>query len=236
MLKYMIFIPAYYAETTIESVIDRIPEDVLQEVTEILIQDDASQDNTYLIAQQIAKTNAKVVAVQNEKNLGYGGTLKKAYLYAIEKGFEAVIMVHGDGQLPPESIQDVLTPICNQQADIVLGSRILGDPLGGGMPVYKYWANKFLNSLMNYSLKQKLTDYHTGYVAITTHALKIIDIGTCEDGHEITPEILIKAIRAGLVVMDVPVPTSYGEGSRSVTLKTSVKYGIDIIRLLISSN
>lgn len=232
----MIFVPAYYAETTIESVIDRIPEDVFQEVAEILIQDDASQDNTYMIAQQIAQSNDKVVAVKNEKNLGYGGTLKKAYLYAIDKGYDAVIMIHGDGQLPPEYIQDVLAPIRDKKADIVLGSRILGDPLGGGMPVHKFWANKFLTWLMNLSLKQDLTDYHTGYVAITTQALRKIDIGQCKNGHEITPEMLIKAIRAGLIVEDVPVPTSYGEGSRSVNLKTSVKYSFAIIKMLINRN
>ncbi len=232
MFKFMIFVPAYYAETTIESVIKRIPDDVYQETAEILIQDDASQDNTFLISQQIASAYDKVVAVKNEKNLGYGGTLKKAYRYAIEKGYDAVVMVHGDGQLPPEYVFDMLAPIRNKQADIVLGSRILGDPLGGGMPVFRFAANKFLTSLMNNNLKQHLTDYHTGYVAVTMQAMQAIDFNSCEDGHEITPELLIKAIRAGIKVVEVPVPTSYGEGSRSIALKNSMKYGINIFKLL----
>jgi glycosyltransferase involved in cell wall biosynthesis len=231
-MKYMIFVPAYYAEKTLADVIERIPSSTYADASEILIQDDASTDNTFSIAKGLTSTFQKLTVIRNDVNLGYGGTQKKAYSYAINKGYDAVAMIHGDGQLPPECLPQMLAPLLYGQADIVLGSRILGDPLQGGMPLYKYLGNRFLTCLTNRVFHQDLTDYHTGYTVYSATALRKIDYMSCGNGHEISTEVLIRAAKSGLRIIEVAVPTWYGAGSRSVTLQTSIKYGLTVIMML----
>lgn len=232
-MKYMVFIPAYYAESTLAAVVQQIPEETFNEVAEILIQDDASMDETFAVAQQLTNDCPKITAIQNERNLRYGGTQKKAYQYAIDKGYDAVVMVHGDGQLPPEFLPDMMTPLKEGKADIVLGSRILDDPLGGGMPLYKYLGNRFLTWITNRVLNLQLTDYHTGYTAFSTEALQAIDYLSCHNGHEISSEVLIRAAQKDLRIVEIAVPTQYGRGSRSITLITSIRYGFSVLRMLL---
>jgi len=233
-MKVAIFVPAYEAEKTLEWVIKRIPKEVYESIVEILIQDDASKDNTFEVALKLKQDFDKIIVIRNERNLGYGGTKKKAYKYCIQKGYDAVVIVHGDGQLPPESLPEMLAPL-HSEADIVLGSRILGDPLKGGMPLYKWIGNRFLTILMNTILGLNLSDYHTGYRAYLCAALSAIEFETCSDGHEISSEILIRASDRGLRIVEVPVPTYYGAESRSCSSRTSIKYGVNVIKMLFAN-
>jgi len=228
--RTLIFIPAYEAARTLEGVVRRIPDSVYQRVAEILIQDDASQDSTFCVASRLAEELSKVKVVRNSENLGYGSTKKKAYKYALDHEFDIVAMVHGDGQHAPEYLPKLLEPLYRGAADIVLGSRILGNALRGGMPIYKWLGNRLLTSVANLGLSINLTDYHTGYRAYTARALTIIDVGTCCDGHEISFEIICRAVKAHLTVAEVPVPTHYGADSRSISLSTSVRYGLYVVR------
>lgn len=232
-MKVIIFVPAYEAEKTLGDVIRRIPQSVYESIAEILIQDDGSKDDTFKVALRLAREFDKITVVRNDINLGYGGTKKKAYRYCIAEGYEAVVMLHSDGQLPPESLPEMLAPLYSGTADIVLGSRILGEPLKGGMPLYKWVGNCSLTLLMNLVLGLHLTDYHTGYRAYLCSALSEIEFQTCGDGHEISSEILIRAASKGLRIMEVTVPTYYGPEARSCPFKTSFTYGLSVLKMLI---
>lgn len=233
-MKIVIFIPAYEAEKTLEDVVRRIPREIYESVTDILIQDDGSQDSTFQIALRLAKEFEKITVVKNKINLGYGGTKKKAYRYCINKGYDAVVMVHGDGQLPPENLPEMLEPLLSGKADIVLGSRILGDPLKGGMPIYKWLGNRFLTFLTNLVFGLSITDYHTGYRAYLCESLKKTEFWTCSDGHEISSELLIRAANKKLRITEVAASTYYGPGSRSCSFRTSTIYGLNVIKMLFS--
>lgn len=232
-MRIAIFIPACEAGKTLERVIRRIPQDIYEAVEEILIQDNASHDATLAVATQLAREFHKITVVANGKNLGYGGTKKKAYRSLLEKGYDIVVMVHSDLQHPPECLSDMLQPLLTNQADIVLGSRMSGRPLDGGMPLYKWLGNRFLTITMNLFLGLRLSEYHTGYRAYQRKALERLNLQTCGDGHEISAQILIRAVEQDLRIVEIPVPTYYGTESRSCSFMTSVVYGLDVMKMLI---
>lgn len=230
--RVAIFVPVLDAETTLASVIGDIPGGTRARLTEILVQDDDSEDATLALAHRLAAAEPIVRVVANGRRLGYGGTCKKAFLDLAERGMDVVVMVHGDGQHPPSYIDALAGPIEAGEADIVLGSRMVAGALRGGMPVYKWLANKGLTWAMNRSLRLRLTDYHTGFIALSADAIRRLDLGSCSDGHEITAETLVRAAQLGLSVREVAVPTSYGDGSRSCSVTTSIAYGLRVLSML----
>jgi glycosyltransferase involved in cell wall biosynthesis len=227
-----IFIPAYEAEATIAQVIGRIPSAVYQIVEEILVQDDGSHDDTVRVATEISERYAKVTVVENDSNLGYGGTLKKAHAYLTDRGYDAYAMLHGDLQYDPEDLREILRPIISGHADIVLGSRMSKDSYNTGMPCYKRLGNRFLTMQMNRRLRLNLTDYHTGSVAVNCRSLADITYDTLGDGHEFTAQLLIRAARAGLRIVETPVHSNYDAGSRSCSALTSLVYGLRVLGML----
>lgn len=231
-MRLAIFIPAYEAETTVARVISRIPAAVYEAVDEILVQDDGSHDNTVTVANRAAELYPKVTVIRNETNLGYGGTLKKAHAYLTDRGYDGYAMLHGDLQYDPEDLPAVLGPIISRRADIVLGSRMRQDSGETGMPFYKRVGNRFLTRRMNRLLNLRLTDYHTGSVAMNCESVTVLRYDALGDGHEITAQFLIGAATAGLRIAEVAVHANYGEGSRSVSAITSIGYGIRVLRLL----
>lgn len=232
-MKTAIFIPACEAEKTLASVVKRIPQTIYEDICEIVIQDNASKDGTIEVAAKLAKEFTKITAIENGKNLGYGGTKKKAYKYCIDKGYDIVVLLHSDLQHPPEYLPQMLKPLLSGEADIVLGSRMSGSPLKGGMPLYKWMGNRFLTIMMNLFLGLHLSEYHTGYRAYLCKSLSQVHFETCGDGHEISAQILIRAARKGLRIVEIPVPTYYGNGSRSCSLWTSITYGLDVMKMLL---
>lgn len=230
-LKVAIFIPAYNAAKTLPIVIDRIPEDVKRNAAEIFIVDDASHDNTYLIGvgyQTINKLpNLKVY--RNEKNKGYGGNQKYAYRYAIENGFDIVVMLHGDAQYAPEKISYLLEPFMTGEADMVFGSRMAGHPIRGGMPLHKFIGNKFLTAVANFVLKTKLSEYHSGYRVYSCEALKKVPFEKCSDDFHFDTEIIIQFKIRGLRIAERPIPTYYG-GERCYV--NVVSYGLNVLKAL----
>lgn len=230
-LRILCYIPAYNAAATIPSVIDRIPKNMMEQIDEIFIVDNCSEDNTHLVgigyAQQKGLTNLKVYRA--ERNGGYGGSQKVGYRYAIDNGFDVVVMLHGDGQYAPERMEYLLEPIMQGKADHVFGSRITGDPRGGGMPIHRYLGNRFLTTVENWILGWNLSEYHSGYRIYTTEALKKIPFERNSDEYHFDSQILVQVRNAGLRVVERTIPTYYGSEKCYVPL---VKYGLDVLKTM----
>jgi len=214
--KIGILIVAYNAVNTLTKVLDRIPQKVYEEIDEIAVFDDSSKDNTYMITLGYKQVrNAKKLNIYfNEKNLGYGGNQKKGFKYFIDKGFDAVVLLHGDGQYAPEILDNMYNPIIEGSADVVLGSRMMkkfGGALKGGMPLYKFIGNKILSTYQNIRLNMNLTEFHSGYRAYSTEGLKKINLDNCSDDFHFDTQIIIKANHNNLRITEVPIPTYYGD-------------------------
>lgn len=230
--KIAIFIIAYQAVTTFDKVIKRIPRGIYRKVNELFLIDDSSNDNTYYAAlgykhlHRIKKLNI----FRNPKNLGYGGNQKKGYNYAISKGHDIVVMLHGDAQYAPECLGKILRPLIEEKADMVFGSRMLGDPLKGGMPLYKYLGNKFLTKLQNFLLGMSLTEFHSGYRAYSCAALKSVPFNKCSDDFHFDTEILIQFKEKGLRIKEVPIPTFYGD---EISRVKAFSYGFNVLKSVV---
>lgn len=237
--KVLILIVSYHAEQFIQSVLNRIPAEVWQNdrfETEVLIIDDQSPDQTFgravAYAQQTNKTN--ITILYNPKNQGYGGNQKIGYHYAMAKGFDAVVLLHGDGQYAPEHLPAMLAPLLDGTADVVLGSRMMNraDALRGKMPFYKWIGNQILTFCQNTILGSRLAEFHTGYRAFRVGALASIPFGRNSNYFDFDTEILIQLMDTGQRFKEIPVPTFYGD---EVSRVNGLKYAALIIRSSILS-
>ena len=223
---------AYEAVNTLDKVIDGIPKDVMKFVDEIYILDDASNDNTYYAAvgyKTLKKIN-KLKVYKNEKNLGLGGNQKKAYSYAIKNGFDILALLHGDNQYDPRCLPYLLKPLIDDKADFVFGSRMVGHPLKGGMPLYKFLGNKFLTSVENLMLGMNLSEYHSGYRLFNCHALKKVPFNRLSNDFHFDTELIIQFKKAGIRFAELPIPTFYGDEISHVKV---IKYGFNVIKAVI---
>jgi len=232
-LKIAIFIPTYNASRTLPILLDRIPNEIKNNVKEIFIIDDASQDNTYLIGIGYKElSNMQNLQIyKNKINKGYGGNQKFAYQYAINKGFDIIVMLHGDAQYAPEMIPKLLKPFEDEQdIALVFGSRMRGNPLKGGMPLYKYIGNIILTYIENKFLDMNLSEYHSGYRIYNCHALKQIPFNKCSDDFHFDSEILIQLKIKNLKIRECSIPTYYGKEKSHVNV---IAYGINILKSLL---
>ncbi|MBI1910812.1 MAG: methyltransferase domain-containing protein [Deltaproteobacteria bacterium] len=230
-----ILIVAYNAVTTLARVLGRVPPDVMAEVEEIVVFDDASHDDTFILAHGYKTLNkiSKLSIYKNPKNLGYGGNQKLGYEYFINKGFDAVVLLHGDGQYAPEFLRNIYQPIVEGRADAVFGSRMMkehGGPLKGGMPLYKFIGNRILTAFENRSLDMGLTEFHSGYRAYSINALKNISFQTCSDDFHFDTEIIIKLNHLQYRILEVPIPTYYGS---EISYVNGFKYAFNVFRSVI---
>ncbi len=227
-----IFIVAYNALTTLSNVLKRITPDVWQNVEQVVVFDDASQDATYELAVGIqAMTNLpKLRVLKHARNLGYGGNQKAGYRYFIEQGFDVVVLLHGDGQYAPELLSHMYAPIVRGEADAVFGSRMMrdfGGPLKGGMPLYKYVGNRLLTAFENRALGLDLTEFHSGYRAYSVPALARIKLDKLTNDFHFDTEIIIKLHHQGFRITEVPIPTFYGD---EICRVNGLKYAKAIVR------
>lgn len=229
-MKILIFIVAYNAEKTIESVLKRIPESMSQYDTEVLIIDDASADRTFERAEEFRRTGQfpfKLTVLVNPFNQGYGGNQKLGFLYAIKNGYDIVALVHGDGQYAPEALPALVKPIADGQADAVFGSRmmtVLG-ALKGGMPLYKYVGNRILTTFQNIVLQSFLSEFHTGYRIYSTKALARVPFQYNTNDFHFDTEIIIQLLLAKCRIKELPIPTFYGD---EVCHVDGMKYALDV--------
>jgi glycosyltransferase involved in cell wall biosynthesis len=219
----VVVMPAYNAERTLRRTYAEIPTDV---VDDVILVDDKSRDQTADIARTLG-----IRTIVHSKNLGYGGNQKTCYKEAIKLGADVVIMVHPDYQYTPKLITAMASLIAEGLFDCVLGSRILGvGALRGGMPRYKFVANRLLTFAQNLLLDYKLSEYHTGYRAFSRKLLETLPLETNEDGFVFDNQMLSQIIYAGLTIGEITCPTRYMEDSSSISFPRAVLYGIGVIK------
>ncbi|MFZ2445219.1 MAG: bifunctional glycosyltransferase/class I SAM-dependent methyltransferase [Syntrophobacteraceae bacterium] len=212
--RVAVFIVAYNAEKHIGGVLNRIPGWIAERLAEIYIIDDHSADNTVGAAELVAwpKGNAPLRIYRTPYNQGYGGNQRLGYMYAIERGIDIVVLLHGDGQYAPEFLPEILAPYA-EGADAVFGSRFLDGfgALRGGMPFYKWAGNRVLTKVQNLLLGSRLSELHSGYRSYRASALKKIPFHCNSPWFDFDADIIIQLHGAGLKIVEVPVPTFYGD-------------------------
>jgi glycosyltransferase involved in cell wall biosynthesis len=230
--KLMVLIVAYNAETTIEDLLNKIPEKIWKNSEEIIVSDDNSQDDTFHVAENWNKTHKKknLKVVRHKENKGYGGNQKWGYSYAIKKGYSHVAMVHGDVQYSPRDIERLLNYFDEDNVGLVFGSRIAGHPLKGGMPKYKFLGNKFLTFIENLVLRQKLSEYHSGFRIYSCDSLKKIPFNMNSDDFYFDTQIIIQMVLASQKIKEGPIDTVYGDEKCYVKV---IPYGLNILNELV---
>jgi 2-polyprenyl-3-methyl-5-hydroxy-6-metoxy-1,4-benzoquinol methylase len=232
--RIAILIVAYNAASTLRKVLDRIPQAVWDRIEEVMVFDDSSQDDTYLVGMGYKAHHGrdKLSVFRNDVNLGYGGNQIRGYMHAIEKGYDIVALIHGDGQYAPEALPELLKPLEAGEADAVFGSRMLqpGGALAGGMPLYKFIGNKILTSFENAALGMSLSEFHSGYRLYSCAALKKIPFHKNTHDFHFDTQIIIQMHAAGLRIVEVPIPTYYGD---EICHVNGMKYARDVVKSVI---
>jgi 2-polyprenyl-3-methyl-5-hydroxy-6-metoxy-1,4-benzoquinol methylase len=217
-MRVAIFVIAYDAVNTLARTIERIPAEVLDRVEEIFVIDDASTDNTYYAALGFKQARGldKLVVFRNAAPLRYGGNQKRGYQYALDRGFDIVVLLHADGQYAPEALPRLLAPLIAGETDMVIGSRMAegGHPLADGMPLYKYVGIKLLSWLQNRLVGLRLAEWHSGYRLYRVGALARLPFRANTDDWHFDTELLIQFKEAGLRITESPVPTYAGKELR----------------------
>lgn len=225
--KITVVLPAYNAEQTLEMTYKEIPFDV---VDEVILVDDLSSDNTIKKAKDLGIKHL----VTHTVNKGYGGNQKSCYNKALEVKSDIVVMLHPDYQYTPKLIHSLCYVIANGVYDVVLGSRILGrGALKGGMPFYKYVANRFLTLWQNILMNQKLSEYHTGYRAFSKTVLTSINYDANSDDFVFDNQMLAQIFYAGFEIAEITCPTKYFKEASSINIQRSIKYGFGVLKVSI---
>lgn len=221
--KIVVVMPAYHAEKTLEQTYREIPFDF---VDDLVLVDDCSSDNT---VKKAAKLGIKHILV-HEKNLGYGGNQKTCYREALKLDADIIVMLHPDYQYTPKLITAMASMIASGEFDVVLGSRILGTgALNGGMPLYKYIANRVLTLVENILLGYKLSEYHTGYRAFTREVLEKLPLHENSNDFVFDNQMLAQAIHFGYRIGEITCPTRYFTDASSINFRRSVVYGFGVL-------
>jgi glycosyltransferase involved in cell wall biosynthesis len=220
-----VVLPAYEATRTIPDVVDEMPVDAADRA---LLVDDASGDRTT----EVALTYG-LEAMRHPANRGYGAGQKTGYARALSDGADAIVMVHADNQYDPGMIGEMVAPILDGRADMVIGSRLLEDrAIAGGMPRWKWVGNRFLSGMENRVFRARLSEYHTGYRAFSADLLRSIPFLRNSDGFVFDQQIFAQVAARGARVTEVPIPTRYFDEASSVGFRTSVAYGLRTLGVL----
>ncbi|MEA2518552.1 MAG: hypothetical protein QOF49_632 [Chloroflexota bacterium] len=222
----VIVMPAYNAARTLERTYADIPHDI---VGRIILVDDVSRDETVEIARQLG-----LDVIIHQQNLGYGGNQKTCYSAALEHGADVVVMLHPDYQYDATRIPALIAPILNGEKHLMLGSRFLGDPLAGGMPKWKFVANRFLTTVENVAFGLRLSEYHTGLRAYSRRLLETIPYDLNSNDFVFDQELIAQVVAAGMGkrIGEIAVPTRYFEEASSVGFKRSVVYGTSTLQVV----
>ena len=222
--KIVVIMPAYNAEKTLKQTHSEI---CFSMVDEVILTDDNSRDNT----KEIAK-NLNITTIVHEKNKGYGANQKSCYKAALERGADIVIMLHPDYQYTPKLVPAIASMMAYGQYDSVIASRMLSNSaLRGGMPFYKYVANKFLTSFENFMLGEKLSEYHTGFRGFTREVLETLPLADCDDDFIFDNEMLALIFYHKFKIGEISCPTKYFPEASSINLSRSIKYGFGVLKV-----
>jgi glycosyltransferase involved in cell wall biosynthesis/2-polyprenyl-3-methyl-5-hydroxy-6-metoxy-1,4-benzoquinol methylase len=231
--RLLILIVAYNAEKNIGTVLARVPHRLAEEYhVEILVLDDSSQDQTFEKSREVQQAGAMPFPLHvlfNPVNQGYGGNQKIGYHFAIERGFDFVVLLHGDGQYAPECLPELVRPLRDGAADAVFGSRMLerGGALRGGMPLYKFVGNRILSGFQNRLLGASLSEFHSGYRVYSVAALKKIPFQLNTNDFHFDTEIIIQLLLGGMRIKELPIPTYYGD---EICRVNGLKYAWDVTK------
>ncbi len=232
--RLLVFIVAYNAQHTLTRVLDRIPPAIYEYDYEILVIDDSSADRTFArgLAYQRAHSHRRITVLYNPENQGYGGNQKLGYQYAIDHGFDAVALLHGDGQYAPEMLEELARPVLEGRAQAVFGTRMAhpGRARRGGMPLYKLVGNRVLTWVQNRLLGSRLSEFHSGYRVYSVPALALAQVPfhrNTNDFHFDT-EIIIQFLRKGFTIREIPIPTYYGD---EICYVNGLKYAWNVVRV-----
>lgn len=220
--RIAIVLPAYKAARTLERTVSEIDRNI---VDDLILTDDASPDDTVVIARALG-----LHTIVHNQNRGYGANQKTCYAAALARGADIVVMLHPDYQYSPKLIPAMAAMILSGHYDAVLGSRILsGGALAGGMPVWKYVANRGLTLVENLLLGQKLSEYHTGYRAWSRTVLEQLALERCSDDFVFDNQMIAQAIHAGFRIGEISCPTRYFEEASSINFRRSIRYGLGVL-------
>jgi len=220
--KIIVVLPAYNAQSTLEQTYKEIPLDIIDGV---LLVDDGSADETVSLAKKLG-----IETISHNRNYGYGRNQKTCYLEALRRSADIIVMVHPDYQYTPKLIIAMASMIAFDVYDVVLGSRIIGGKaLKGGMPMYKYIANRFLTALENILVGSKLSEFHTGYRAFSREVLENLPLGNNSDDFVFDNEMLVQIIYFGYRIGEISCPTRYFNEASSIGFRKATRYGIGVL-------
>ncbi len=224
--KVIVVMPAYNAAKTLEKTYHDIPKGV---VDQVILVDDVSRDETVEVARRL-----RLKVVVHLQNKGYGGNQKTCYTEALLAGADVVVMLHPDYQYDSRLIPEMIQPILNGRADFVMGSRIIGEgALRGGMPLWKYAANRFLTTLENFVLNHRFSDLHTGFRAYSRALLSTVPFVLNSDDFVFDTQMIAQANFFGFPTTEIPIPTRYFAEASSVNFRTSLRYGFGTLRVML---
>jgi glycosyltransferase involved in cell wall biosynthesis len=225
--RVIVVMPAYNAARTLERTYADVPQEM---VDQIILVDDVSKDETVEVARKLG-----LDVIIHRQNLGYGGNQKTCYDAALAAGADVVVMLHPDYQYDATRIPALIDPILRGDADLMLGSRFLGDPLAGGMPRWKFVSNRFLTILENAAFGLHLSEYHTGLRAYSRHLLETIPYRLNSDDFVFDQELVAQVVAAGMRrrIGEIGVPTRYFDEASSVNFRRSVVYGLSTLRVVL---
>jgi glycosyltransferase involved in cell wall biosynthesis len=220
--KVVVVLPAYNAAKTLRRTVDEIPFEI---VDEVILTDDASRDNTSDLSLELG-----LVTIRHDKNRGYGGNQKTCYAAALARGADIVVMLHPDYQYTPKLVSAMASMIAYGEYDGVMASRILGrGALKGGMPLYKYVANRALTFIENVLIREKMSEYHTGYRAWSRELLERLPLLSCSDDFVFDNQMVVQAVYFGFRIGEISCPTKYFEEASSINFQRSVTYGFGVL-------
>jgi glycosyltransferase involved in cell wall biosynthesis len=222
--KIVVVMPAYHAEKTLVQTYEDLPHEV---VDDVILVDDCSSDRTAEIAESL-----NITTIVHETNKGYGGNQKTCYAVALDLGADIVVMVHPDYQYEPKLVTAIASMIASGVYDAAIASRILGNKaLAGGMPLYKYIANRFLTLFQNILIGEKLSEYHTGFRAFSSDVLNGIPLDRNSNDFIFDNEMLAQIVGNGFRIGEISCPTKYFEDASSINLTRSIRYGLLVIKV-----
>jgi glycosyltransferase involved in cell wall biosynthesis len=235
MPRIGVVVVAYNAASTLASVLDRIPAEFRSRIEGIYIGDNNSEDSTYLvgIGYQQAVGDLPITVVRHERNLGYGGNQQAGYRWAIDQGFDIVVLLHADGQYAPEFLPEIVTPLERGEADAVFGSRMMipGGARKGGMPLYKVVGNTILTKMQNLVVGEHLSEWHSGYRAYSVATLAELPFERLSPDYNFDTQIILQLHEARKRIVELPIPTFYGEEISYVNgMKYARQCAIDVGR------
>lgn len=224
--KLIVIMPAYNAALTLKKTYEELPHEY---VDEVILVDDASKDETFKLSQELG-----IKTIIHTKNRGYGGNQKTCYREALRHGADIVVMVHPDYQYSPRLVAAMASMIASGHYDVVLGSRILGGmALKGGMPLYKYIANRVLTLIENLALGVKLSEYHTGFRAFTREVLETLPLEENSDDFVFDNEMLVQTVHFGFRIGELSCPARYFKEASSINFSSGVIYGFGVLGTII---